>query len=87
MVLSLALISGALGLAIAGKKSATHVATTSQAATSIGTIAGILLLVGAPLSMQCATLTAYLLATTVLYVLGFGAGDARRARLVRSSRP
>lgn len=87
MVSSLVLMSGAIGMALFGKKSAAHVATAGQAVTSVGAIAGVLLLVGAPLSFQCAALTAYLILTTTLYIFGFGAGDIRHARLFRSVSP
>ncbi len=86
MVSSMALMGSALLFGVVGKKSAARVATAGQVATVIGGIGGGLLLLGAPLSFECALLTAYLLAMTALYVYGFGMGNAQNARLIRQTK-
>lgn len=85
MAASLTLMGAAVGLGIFGKKSAATLATGSVAVTFIGGVSGFALLLSAPLSVECAALTAYLVAIATLYVSGFAMGDARSARLIRSS--
>lgn len=85
MVASLALMGGALGLGLFGRRSAAATATVGMIVTLIGVLSGGILLLGAPLSIECAILTAYLLAATGLYVFGFGMGQADEARFIRSS--
>lgn len=85
MISSLALMSVAVGMGFFGKKSAAIVSTVGELATVIGGFAGALLLLGAPLSVECAVLTAYLLGVTSLYVFGFGMGNASEARLIRET--
>lgn len=85
MILSLVLMSAALGLGVFGKKTAVVVATLGEAVTIVGALSGVLLLLNTPLSIQCALLTAYVAAMTSLYVFGFGMGNAEEARFVRST--
>ena len=85
MIASMGLMGGAIVLGIFGKRSAATTATIGMVITLFGVMAGAILLLGAPLSIQCAILTAYLLAATGLYVFGFGMGHADDARLIRSS--
>lgn len=77
-------MSGALAMGLAGKKAAVTVATFGEVFTVFGGLTGALLLLDSPLTIQCATLTAYLFAMTVLYVVGFGMGTVEDARLVRN---
>lgn len=85
MIASMGLMGGAVVMGLMGKRSAASVATMGMIITVIGVMGGAILLLGAPLSIQCATLTGYLLAATGLYVFGFGMGQADDARLIRSS--
>lgn len=75
----------ALGLGLFGKKIAVLVATASEVLTVAGGLTGMVLLLGAPLSIQCATLTAYVIGMTLLFVIGFGMGSADEARLIRAT--
>ena len=84
MVVSFGLMSGALILGFLGKKIAAFAATLATIGTAIGGVSGVILLLGAPLSWQCATLTAYLIIMSALYIFGFGMGIADDARLIRS---
>ena len=84
MIASMGLMSGAIVLGLFGKHSAVTTATVGEIATVMGGLTGTLLLLGAPLSIQCALLAAYLIAITALYVFGFGMGHADDARFVRA---
>lgn len=85
MSLSLLLMTGAIGMALFGVKSSVTAATIGMVMTVSGFVTGSLLLLGSPLTMQCVTLTAYLLVMVVVYRFGFGMGHVENARLVRSS--
>lgn len=85
MVGSLVLMSAALGLGIFGKKSAAIIATFGEIVTVLGALSGVVLLLGAPLSLQCALLTAYVVVMTTIYIFGFGMGNADEARFIRSA--
>ena len=85
MISSLVLMGGALVLGFAGKKAAMHSASFGMYATLIGFISGVGLLLDAPLSLQCATLTAYLVGVSVLYYVGYGFGNADKARFIRQT--
>jgi hypothetical protein len=85
MVSSLSLVGSAVGLGLLGKRIAGVLATLGLGATAVGGFSGILLLLDAPLSLQCALLTGYLAAVTLVYVYGFAMGDVDRARLIRST--
>lgn len=85
MISSLALMSAATGLGFFGKRVAATLATIGELATVIGGLVGVVLLLGSPLSIECATLTAYLAGITALYVFGFGMGNADEARLIRDN--
>lgn len=85
MVASMAFMSGALLLGVAGKTVATRVATAGMSATLLGFASGLLLTLDAPLTIKCAGLTAYALGVSILYYAGFGLGNSEKARLVRSS--
>lgn len=85
MIASLGLMSLSIALGLFGKRSAAITATIGEAATLIGGLSGVILLLDAPLSFQCATLTAYLIGVTSLYVFGFGMGNADEARLIRDN--
>lgn len=83
MVASISLVIAALGMGLRGRASATGMATKGLVMAVAGTASGAILLVASPAALECAILSAYLLATIALYVYGFGAGSADRARLVR----
>lgn len=83
MITSLALMSSAVVMGLFGKNAAVTVATLSMVVTVLGFITGIGLLLDAPLSIKCATLTAYLVGVTVLYHVGYGFGNVQKARFVR----
>lgn len=85
MITSLTLMSVAVALGLFGKRLAAVVATGGTIATIVGGATGMTLLFEAPLSVECALLTAYLLAIAAVYIFGFAMGDADRARLIRSS--
>jgi hypothetical protein len=85
MILSLALMAGAIGFGIFGKNSAAQIASTGMIATTIGALTGATLLFFAPILSECIILTAYLATVTGLYIFGFGAGIADKARFIRSS--
>ena len=85
MIASLVLMTLAVAMGLLGKRSAATVANVGVIATFVGGLSGIGLLIDAPLSLQCALLTAYLLAIIALHVFGFAMGDADRARLIRAS--
>lgn len=84
MVASMALMTGALTLGFFGKKIAVKAATAGMILTILGFITGIILMADAPLSLQCAKLTAYVAAVTILYRFGYGFGDIKKARFVRA---
>lgn len=86
MSLSIGMMTIAVELGLIGKNVAAKIATGGFFASVVGFITGIGLLFGSPLSVECALLTAYLLAATLLYRYGFALGDARRARLIRQLR-
>lgn len=83
MFLSLGLMGTAIVLGLFGKTTSARIATVGMFATGLGGGTGAVLLFDAPLSIQCATLTAYLAGVTSLYVFGFARGNADRARLIR----
>lgn len=85
MMLSLALMAGAVVFGLAGKRFAASLSSYGMIATAIGGLSGGLLLLSAPLPLQCVELSLYLVAMTALYVFGFAMGDADDARLIRSS--
>ncbi len=87
MMISLGLMSTAVVMGLFGKQSAVNVATLGLGATAVGGVSGTFLLLGAPLTIQCAILTAYLIGVTALYVFGFALGDAENARLIRKTSP
>ena len=84
MMASLGLMLSALLSGLFGSKQAARLSTYGIYATVSGGISGALLLIDAPLSIQCATLTVYLIAMGVIYKFGFAMGDAERARFIRS---
>ncbi len=85
MIASLVLMTLAVAMGLAGKRSAATLANIGIIATFVGGLSGIGLLFDSPLSLKCALLTAYLLAVTALHVFGFAMGDADRARLIRAT--
>lgn len=85
MIVSLALMVGAIGLGFFGKQVAVKTATVGMVTTVVGVASGFLLLLDSPLSLQCATLSAYLLLSIALYKYGFGLGDAQKARFIKAS--
>lgn len=85
MMSSLALMSSAILMGLFGKRSAAAVATLAMYFTTAGGLSGAILLLAAPLTVQCALLTAYLVVTTAIYVFGFGTGYADTARFIRRS--
>lgn len=87
MVVSLFLMSGAIGLGLFGKDVAAKVASVGMIATAFGAVTGSVLLFFAPALSECIILTSYLAAVTSLYIFGFGAGVADKARLIRNSAP
>ncbi|MDB5176483.1 MAG: hypothetical protein JWN75_151 [Candidatus Saccharibacteria bacterium] len=84
MIASMALMISAVGLGLAGKNIAATIASIGFISTIVGFVSGGILLLGAPLSIQCAVLATYQLAATLLYHFGFAFGDAKNARLIRS---
>jgi len=84
MIASMVLMVSAVGFGLSGKHIAARIATIGYVTTVGGIAIGGILLLGAPLSIQCALLTAYLLSVTVLYHFGFAFGDAENARLIRT---
>ncbi len=84
MSLSLLLMTGAIGMALVGMKSSVKTASIGIVATVSGFVTGGMLLLGSPLTMQCVTLTAYLLVMVGVYRFGFGMGHIENARLVQS---
>lgn len=85
MIASIGLMSGALLLGVAGKTSSARVASVGIGVTIVGTFAGIVLMLSAPLTMKCAILTAYLLSVVAIYKFGFASGNADKARFIRRS--
>lgn len=85
MIGSVALMSGAISLGLLGKTAAVKTATAGMCATLVGFLSGVALLIGAPLSMKCAMLTAYVLSMAALYYVGYGFGDVKKARFVRQT--
>jgi hypothetical protein len=84
MMLSLALMAGAVAVGLAGKRFAAQLSSYGMVATVVGGLSGGVLLLAAPLPIQCVELSLYLVAMTALYVFGFAMGDAEEARLIRS---
>lgn len=84
MVLSLALMGGAVVLGLAGKRFAAMLSSYGMIMAAIGGLSGGVLLLAAPLPIQCVELSLYLVAMTALYVFGFAMGDADDARLIRT---
>lgn len=85
MIASMVVMSGAVIVAILGKKFAVDMASFGMIATFFGSASGIAMLLDAPLSIQCAGLTAYLVAVAAIYHVGFGFGRIEKARFVRQS--
>ena len=85
MILSMSLMSGAIGLGILGKDTAVRAASLGMVATTVGAITGVILLLFAPILSACIALTAYLAAVTSLYIFGFGSGLSENARFIRRS--
>lgn len=85
MVLSIGLMTSAVGMGLFGKAAAAKVATVGFGATVLGLVSGLLVLFDSILSLQCAMLTVYLVGVTALYRYGFAFGNASRARLIRQS--
>lgn len=83
MILSMILMTGAIGMGLVGRKSAARMATLGYVTTLVGSAFGAALLLDSVLSVQCAMLTAYLVVATALYRYGFALGNAEKARLVR----
>lgn len=79
------MMSAALGMGVFGKKAAATLATIGEIATVLGALTGVILVLDAPLSIQCALLTAYVVAMTSIYVFGFGMGNAEESRFIRSA--
>lgn len=86
MIISMALMSGAIGLGIFGKQLAVKVASIGMSATLVGFASGLLLMLDAPLTLKCAMLASYLVAVTAVYWYGYGFGRSERARFVRHAR-
>ena len=84
MIASIGLMSLAVVAGLFGKKIAALLANLGLAVTVVGGLSGTVLLLGAPLSLQCAILTAYLSAVVALHIFGFAMGDADKARLIRT---
>lgn len=85
MMLSLLLMAAAVVMGLAGKALAATLSSAGMVATVVGGFCGGLLLLSAPLPLDCVILSVYLVAMTALYVFGFAMGDAENARLIRSS--
>lgn len=83
MIASMIVMSGAVLVALLGKRVAIEMASVGMVATFLGFASGLAMILDTPLSIQCAGLTAYLLAVTVLYHVGFGFGRIEKARLVK----
>lgn len=83
MLLSMALMSSALIAGLLGREVAVRLATVGMAATVIGFVTGLLLMLDSPLTFKCAALTAYVAGVTLLHYFGYGFGDIKKARLVR----
>ena len=82
MVLSMALMTGAISLGLLGKDFAVRTASIGMVATALGGITGAVLLFFTPVLSECIVLTAYLSSVTALYIFGFGSGLVEKARLV-----
>lgn len=85
MIISMALMSGAIGLGIFGKQLAVKVASVGMGATIVGFATGLLLMLDTPLTLKCAMLTSYLLAVTLVYWYGYGHGRLEHAHFVRQA--
>jgi hypothetical protein len=85
MVTSLGFMATALLMGFFGKKAAATIATFGAVMTASGGISGVFLLLSAPLSMECALLTIYLITMSALYIFGFNMGYAENARFIRNS--
>lgn len=85
MIASMVLMSGAIGLGLMGKNAAVKCASYGMGATIVGFGSGLLLMFAAPLTLKCAVLTSYLAAVSVLYYVGYGAGNVANARFVRQN--
>ena len=83
MILSLVLMFTSVGLGLYGKTVAVRTASAGFYLSVAGFLSGGILLLGSTLTFQCALLTGFLLASTVLYHIGFGFGNLAKARLVR----
>lgn len=76
-------MASAIFLGLQGKTAAVRVATLGTTLSFAGVAAGVLMLLSSPLSIECAILTAYLVAMMALYKIGFGFGNIKNARLVQ----
>lgn len=79
-------MSSAVVVGLLGKQQAAAIASYGMIATAIGALSGAMLLLTAPLSIECVILTAYVAVMTALYVFGFAMGSADEARLIRSAK-
>jgi hypothetical protein len=84
MISSIGLMTSALALGFMGKRRAAVVASVGIVVTFVGAILGAILLMLAPITIECVTLTVYVLSVSALYIFGFGAGAAQKARLIRA---
>ena len=78
------LMTAALAFGLLGKQRAALVASIGMAVTLVGATLGAILLLFAPIAIECIALTAYVLGISALYIYGFGAGVAEKARLIRA---
>jgi ABC-type uncharacterized transport system ATPase subunit len=83
MILSMGLMAGAIGLGLFGKNAAAKTATVAYILSVAGFTSGLILLMGAPLTIECALLAGYLAIATVLYRYGFALGNPADARFIR----
>lgn len=83
MIASIALMLGAVVWGLRGRDSAARIATVGMAATASGVVTGSIMLLFAPLLVECVILSSYLAGTIALYTFGFGSGFADNARLIR----
>jgi len=85
MIASIGLMTGAVGVGLAGHAVAARLATNGFLTAIVGFASGGLLLIDSVLSLECGLLALYLIGVTVLYHVGFAFGDASRARLIRQA--
>lgn len=85
MVISILLMSGALVCGALSKNIAVKLAGFGTLATMTGFLSGLLLMAGTPLDVKCLALTVYVASVTAIYYYGYGFGDIKNARLIRST--